>query len=198
MISEWMERIKRSELTISDFFSTYNVPFSKAQYFIYKKLLAAESSDDLTDQRKLGGNRKLSLEAEGFLLGCVVSNPEVTLAWLQKIIQKKFSCEISLSSISRAIKRRSDNQICLPKGRPKLKLEKEVVINPLGGFEIIVAIAYQLGWPQRAADIISNKINELKNSKEFIINAELTDKESRTKSGKFSRKYNQRSDVRIN
>lgn len=198
MIIVWMERIGRSELTISDFFSNHKVPFSKAQYFNYKRQIAIAGHEGLQDRRNLGGNRKISLEAEGFLLGCVKSNPDVTLEWLQKAIQENFNCKLSLPAISRAIKRVSENQIYLPIGRPKSKSEKEAIINPLGGFEIIVAIAYHLGWPQRIAGLISNRVDELKTTKEFEINAEKTDTEGRNESGKFSKYYNRREDVRAN
>ncbi len=73
---------------------------------------------------------------------------------------------------------------------------KEPEINPLGGFEIIVAIAYHLGWPHRVADIITRKINDLKSSCEFKENALRTDSEGRDASGKFSKFCNQREDVR--
>ena len=198
MILEWIGRISHSELTITGIFEKYNVPFSKAQYFNYKKQIAIAGPEGLQDRRKLGGNRKLNLEAEGFLRGSIKSNPDVTLKWLQSAIYEDFTCELSLSAISRALKRICGNQISLSIGRPKSISKKEDVINPLGGFEIIVAIAYHLGWAQRIADLISNEINVLTDTEEFKINAEKTDKKGRKKSGKFSRRYNQRKDVRVN
>ncbi len=198
MIIDWMERIKHSELTIVDFFKHHKVPFSKAQYFNYKKQIEIAGPSGLQDRRNRGGNRKLVPEAEGFLLGCVKSNPDVTLGWLQNAIQEDFNCQLSTPAICRAIKRISENQVNLTKGRPKSPTVKESVINPLGGFEIIVAIAYHLGWPQRIADLITNRIDELKSSQEFKINAEQPDREGRKASGKFSKFYNQREDVRAN
>ena len=58
--------------------------FSIAQYFINKKQLALSGPEGIQDRRRRGGNRKLIEEAEGFLLGCVKSNPDVTLEWLQQ------------------------------------------------------------------------------------------------------------------
>jgi hypothetical protein len=74
--------------------------------------------------------------------------------------------------------------------------KQEVVTNPVGGFEIIVAIAYHLGWGQRVAELIFDEIKELKSKKAFKINAEKIDKHGRDASGKFSPRYNQRQDVR--
>jgi transposase len=198
MIIDWMERIKHSELTIVDFFKHHKVPFSKAQYFNYKKQIEIVGPSGLQDRRNRGGNRKLSREAEGFLLGCVKSNPDATLGWLQNAIQESFNCHLSTPAICRAIKRVAENQVNLTKGRPKSATVREAVINSLGGFEIIVAIAYHLGWPQWIADLITNRINELKSTQEFKINAEQTDREGRNASGKFSKFYNQRRDVRAN
>jgi hypothetical protein len=192
----WLQRIESSELSIAAFFKEYEVPFSRAQYFIYKKQLALSGAEGLQDRRRRGGNRKLSEEAEGFLLGCVKSKPEVTLEWLQQAIKENFSCEVDLSTISRAIKRVSGNQAQLPRGRRKSIFEQKVVINPIGGFEIIVAIAYQLGWAQRVTEVISNEIEELKQSKLFERNAEKSDQKGRKKSGKFSARYNRRKEVR--
>jgi hypothetical protein len=198
LILEWVKRISQSKFSIANFFTDYDVPFSKAQYFIYKKQLEIAGPAGLTDGRERGGNRKLSPGVEGFLLGCVKSNSDITLEWLQKSLQDNFNCSVSLSSISRAIKRISKEQVHLPIGRRKSILKKEVVINPLGGFEIIVALAFYLGWPQRVAELISSEINELKNSDEFKSNVEQTDRTGRDKSGKFTKDYNQREDVRAN
>ncbi len=118
-IIDWVERIKHSELTIVDFFKQNIVPFSKAQYFNYKKRLKIAGPAGLQDRRSLGRKRKLSPEAEGFLLGCVKSNPDVTLDWLQNAIKESYDCHLSKSSICRAVKRVSKNQISLAKGRPK-------------------------------------------------------------------------------
>ena len=198
VIIEWVKRISQSEVSIAKFFTDYEVPFSKAQYFIYKKQLKIAGSAGLKDGRTRGGNRKLNHEAEAFLLGCVTTKSDVTLEWLQKSLQDKLRYSVSLSSISRAIKRISKNQVHLPIGRRKSILKKEVVVNPLGGFEIIVALACYLRWPQRVAELISSQTDELKNREEFKSNAERTDRTGRDKSGKFTVDYNQREDVRVN
>jgi len=192
----WMQRIEGSALSIAVFFKEHEVPFSKAQYFIYKKQLALSGPEGIQDRRSRGGNRKLSEEAEGFLLGCVKTKPDVTLEWLQGEIKKNFSLEVDQSAISRAIKRVSSNQAHLLRGRRKSTPKPEVVINPVGGFEIIVAIAYHLGWGQRVAEVITNEITELKQRKAFKRNAGRSDKQGRTKFGKFSARYNKRKEVR--
>jgi transposase len=198
LVIEWLERIERSNFKIAAFFKNHKVPFSKAQYFIYKKRYSIGGTESLKDQRKEGGNRRLSQQAEGFLLGCVKSNPDVKLEWLQQALKEEFSCHVNKSTISRALKRVSGEHSPLPKGRRKSLSEQETVINPLGGFEIIVAIAYHLGWPQRVAECISEEINNLKSTKEFEMNAQQKDKKGRDKGGRFSKDYNQRKEIRVN
>ena len=195
-ILNWLERINRSELTIAAFFANHDVPFSKAQYFNYKKQVAIAGPGGLQDRRKRGGNRKLSNEAEGFLYGFVKGNPDVTLGWLQQAIKENFSRELSRSAISRAIKRMSGDQALLPKGRRRSVFKQEAVVNPVGGFEIIIAIAYHLGWATRIAALISDEIEALKATQAFELNAENPDKKGRNKSGQFSWRYNQRKEVR--
>ena len=107
MILGWIERIGRSELSVVDFFKNNKVPFSKAQYFNYKKQISIAGPEGLEDRRKLGGNRKLTVEAEGFLRGSIKSKPDVTLEWLQCAISENFDCEVSASAISRAVKIRA-------------------------------------------------------------------------------------------
>ena len=85
---------------------------------IIKSNFAIAETEGLQDRRKLGGNTKLSLEAEGVFRGRIKTRPDVTLEWLQDSIQKDVSCELSLSAISRALKRICGDQGCLSKGRP--------------------------------------------------------------------------------
>ena len=117
MILEWLDRIDQSELSVSNFFKHHSIPFSKAQYFNYKKRVTKEGVEGLQDRRRHGGNRKLTPESEGFILGCVQSNPTVKLEWLQRSIEENFSYELSVSAISRALKRISKDLDISYKGR---------------------------------------------------------------------------------
>ncbi len=40
IIVTWLKRIQNSELSVSQFFFQYTVPFSRSQYFVYKKKFA--------------------------------------------------------------------------------------------------------------------------------------------------------------
>ena len=104
-IVKWIERIETSDLSVSKFLKTRNVPFSRAQYFNYKRRLEKHGSNGLMDRRLEGNNRKLTPKHEVFLKGCVSGNPEISLAELQQSLMDEFHCEISLRSIDRALVR---------------------------------------------------------------------------------------------
>jgi len=196
-VAEWVERIDKSALTVSIFFETNDIPFSRAQYFIYKRRLAESGVDGLIDRRIIGGNRKITHEQEIFLKGCLRGNSDVALSWLQQMLVEEFDCEVNLSTVSRALTRIAPDRELRVGGRPKTKKQKATQ-NVLGGFELIIALAYHLGWPQKAADIICNAIDGLKESDLFKTDNINLDKKGRGSSGHFSKRYNQRKDVRVN
>ncbi len=193
-IIEWMERIEKSPLSVSRFFTTNDIPFSRAQYFIYKRRLEESGVDGLIDKRSIGGNRKITREQESFLKGCVRGNHNVSLNWLREMLEEEFNCKVDLSTISRALTRINPDRELRVAGRPKTK-KPNITQNVLGGFELIIALAYHLGWPQRTADVICRAVDALIKSDVFKTDSSQ-DKEGRNESGHFTRHYNQRKDVR--
>lgn len=160
-IITWLKRIQSSELSVSQFFSQHTVPFSRSQYFLYKKKFAESGIDGLVDQRKNGGNRKIGLREEAFLQGYVTGGGSVILEDLQKILKNKLNCDVTLTTIKRKLDKIVPNQFSAKIGRPTSKTAK-TMYNPLGGFELLVAIAYYLEWPQRTTDAINLAIRSLK------------------------------------
>jgi hypothetical protein len=196
-ISKWIKRIEKSGLSVATFFETRRVPFSRAQYFIYKRRLQELGPDGLTDQRTIGGNRKLASEHLGFLKGCIKGDPNISLGELQQSLLEEFQCDVSLRSISRVLAvvdpGRKGNR-----GRPRKPESAHVALNSLGGFELIVAVAYHLGWPQRTADVIAGVVDSLKRSKEFKVSRRRANTAGKNRAGEFTRRYNQRRDVKRN
>jgi len=196
-ILEWLERIEKSELPMSTFFEMYQVPFSRAQYFLYKKRFQEDGLDGILDRRKTGGNRKITCHEETFLKGCIKGNPDVSLRELQEALKEEFHREISLSAISRALNRILPGREHKRGGKPTSK-PPEVVHNALGGFELIIAVAYHLGWPERTAGIIGRACEALKRSAGFESSRDLVDRTGRNPSGHFTKDYNQHQEVRAN
>jgi len=196
-VVEWVERIEKSTLSVSKFFETHDIPFSRAQYFIYKRRLEESGFDGLIDKRSVGGNRKITHEQEVFLKGCLRSNHDVSLGWLQQMLAEEFNCEVNFSTVSRALTRIFPDRELKVGGRPKTK-KQNITQNVLGGFELIIALAYHLKWPQRTADVICNAVGVLKESDIFKADNNDQDKKGRNESGCFTKCYNQRKEVRAN
>lgn len=194
IIVTWLRRIQRSELSVSQFTSKYTVPFSRSQYFVYKKKFAVRYIDGLADQRNNGKNRKMNLREEAFLQGYVNGSSSIVLEELQTILKDKFDGEVSLTTIKRQVDK-TRGITSLPKiGRPLSRVPKRMY-NPLGGFELLVAMAYYLKWPQRTTDAITRAKGVIK-SEDINQNCQKLDFSVRNQLGQFTSSYNQRLDVR--
>jgi len=102
-IIAWLSRIETSGCTIAEFFEKYNVPFSRSQYYLYKSRLKDFGESRLRDKRSEGGNRKLTGEGEAFVAGCVESNSDISLQWIQGALRKRFGVTLSPSGVTRLL-----------------------------------------------------------------------------------------------
>ena len=195
-IKVWLDKIEQTELSVARFFEKYPVPFSRSQYYLYSQKLRRFGESGLHDKRNKGGNRKVSSESETFIVGCVESNPEVSPKWLQAAVNKRFGLTLSPSGMTRVLQRLYPDKEKRKRGRPKKKDEQEILYNSCGGFELIVALAYHLGWPQMTADAIKDAVKSLKRTKAFRSSNSYSDKKDRDKGGRFTAQYNQREDIR--
>jgi transposase len=191
----WLAKIEKSKLSVGRFFEKYPVPFSRSQYYLYSQKLRRFGESGLHDKRSEGGNRKVSSESEAFVVGCVESNPEVSPKWLVEAVNKRFGLTLSPSGMTRVLHRLYPDKEKRTRGRPKKK-DQEILYNSCGGFELIVALAYYLGWPQMTADAIEDAVKSLKRTKAFRSSNSYSDKKDRDKLGRFTAQYNQREDIR--
>ena len=192
---KWIELIEASDLSVSNFFDCFTVPFSRAQYFRYKKRMQAHGPDGLVDQRSKGGSRKITSEQEIFIKGCIKADEAVSLGWLQNALKEEFDCEVSVSAVSRTIARIEPDRPRNVGGRPKSQ-KPRAFTNALGGFELIVAVAYHLGWPQRTAAVICSVIDSLKKTEEFETSRSRASTKGKNQAGRFTGRYNRRREVR--
>jgi hypothetical protein len=196
-IVKCITQIEASNLSVTKFFKTKSVPFSRAQYYNYKRRLQQCGSDGLIDRRFMGMNRKLTSEHEIFLKGYIQGNSDALLENVHQALLDEFHCNVSARTVGRALLRidphRQQNV-----GRPPKRIEHPVESNPLGGFELIIAVAYHLGWPQRTGDVISEAIARLKRTYAFTKGRPKKDTQGRNKAGEFTRRYNERRIVRKN
>lgn len=58
MILRVIEEVEKSPLSINQYFKEKNVPFGRAQYYLYKNALMKRGIEDLYDMRGKGNNLK--------------------------------------------------------------------------------------------------------------------------------------------
>jgi hypothetical protein len=196
-ITAWIEKIQKSDLSLEDFLAKHSVPFSRSQYYKYLCRINTEGIVGIEDKRKLGGNRKATSDIESFVHGCIARDPSVRNQWLRDKVEENYGCSLSLSGITRILQRTNQARSTWNKGRPRTHHATAVKSqNPCGGFELIVAIAYYLGWPGMVADGISEAIVSLKKSDTFESSDRYRDAKGRKLDGRFARSYNQRKEIR--
>ena len=190
-IVKWLDRVKRSRLPTSAFFAKYDVPFSLAQFYRYRKALDEGSLEELADGRSRGNNRKIHPEAEGFLVGYMSANPQATAKELRKMIRKRFRIDLSKPGMSHCLKRlgiKTERQVRSEKPQSRAA--------PYAGFELVVSLAWHFGWPQWAAEVIEGAIDRASRRKRFS-REENPDLKGRSRRGRFTARYNRRRDVRL-
>ena len=191
----WLEKIEKSNLSISEFYKKFKVPFSRSQYYIYCKKYYELGEIGLQDKRSEGGNKKTNFQSEAFITGCIAANENVSPQWLIKELAERYDCKLTPSGITRLIQRLHPEMGKRSKGRPKI-YEDTQLYNSCGGFELIIALAYHLGWPQMTANTIKNTLKSLKRTNAFKSSANYYDPKGRDKLGRFTAEYNQREDIR--
>lgn len=195
-IVTWLNRIEESPLTVVDFFEkNTDVPFSRPQYYRHLKKVREGGEQALYARKQTGGNRKLSAEAEAFIAGCVGRDPHVSPLWIREMLAEKYECALSPSGITRALNRLHPELEKRGRGRPRID-KREGEDNACGGFELIVALAYHLGWPQMTAGAVKEEVRGLKRRKAFRVSERYVNKRGRDEKGRFTKEYSRRADVR--
>ena len=152
-IRKWLERVERSQLSAPAFFAKYQVPFSLAQFYRYRQAMQEQGMASLTDGRRRGNNRRVPAEAEGFLVGYVSAHPQASPAELRRVMGQRLEIELSQPGMHQCLKRLG---ISRPRAvQPALPLGTPTVY---AGFELVVALAWHFGWPQRSAQVIRRAI----------------------------------------
>ncbi|KKL58170.1 hypothetical protein LCGC14_2228070 [marine sediment metagenome] len=109
----------------------------------------------------------------------------------REALEKKFDCKLSPSGVTRALQRLYPGLSMRKRGRPRNDKE-ETQHNSCGGFELIVALAYHLGWPQIVAEVVNDSIASLKRTKTYRESHNNSDMEGRDERGRFTSEYSLR------
>lgn len=192
VILKWLERFERSGLSAPAFFAKYCVPFSLVQFYRYRKSILEGGIDSLTDGRSQGNHRRVHGEAEGFLMGYVSAHPSATEAELQRVMRERFGIEISQPGMSQCLKR-----LGIRRPWPRQRAQPLRVPLVYAGFELVVALAWHFGWPQRTAEVIGQATARARRSKCFAAPEGGADVKGRSRGGQFTARYNRRRQVRV-
>lgn len=190
-IMKWLDRVGRSRLSAPEFFAKYKVPFSLTQLYRYRKALDEAGAKGLDDRRSQGNHRRLHAEAEGFLVGYASAHPEARQAELRREILKRFSIAMSQPGFSQALARLGLKR----PGKPAVAKVRSWAA-PYAGFELVVALARHVGWPQWTAEVILEGIRQARRGGRFA-GGKAPDLRCRNRRGQFTARYNRRADVRL-
>lgn len=191
LIVRYLKRIDESKLLVQEFFQKYRVPFSLAQYYRYRKVYERHDVQGLHDGRAQGNNRRLTADAQSFLLGFHAANANAKLTDYQSALINQTGVCVDLATISRFF---SANDISLVKPKsPKI----ETFEIPYGGFEIIAALAWHLKWPEATARQIQQVTSQLESKLDRQPNNRRSaERRGRNAQGHFTACYNRRRYVR--
>src|SRR3990170_4543700 len=157
-IMQLMEDIEKSSLSVSQYFKEKNVPFGRAQYYIYKKIIEEKGIGGLIDLRSQGNNLKFTDEIKIFVKGLIIQNQSITSEVIQEIIQNDFGISISINLINNF---RRDNNLSL------ISPQMEQPFKESGASEIAMALAMETGIIDAITDSICFAIEKMRESQKF-------------------------------
>jgi hypothetical protein len=130
-----------------------------------------------------GGNRKIGEREEIFLKTLALHGPMPSVGNLRIMLDSELDTKVGPTAIRRTLDRLFPKRERASVGRPS-KCEANIGTNALGGFELIIALAYQLKWPSRAAKVVADAVRDQKRDQSGLIPVPR-DLKGRGKSGKL-------------
>lgn len=184
--------IEESDLSIREYFNQNIVPFTRPQYYIYRKILRQYGEEGLRDKRTAGNNTKLTQRIKDYIISVVTENRSIPSSQLQVKIQNQFGIKISESSLNNFRASTSLTRVSPP---PK----KECKHQKSGGGEILTALSFFTHITDIYTQTIIEQMDEVRDSPLFKQNKNIPqDNPDYRKQGKFTREYNQLKLVREN
>ena len=95
-----IHKIEESKQPVSVYFNQNSVPFSRAQYYRYRRILQKYGEKGLRDDRKDGNYTKLTERIKDYVLAIVKENRSISSSQLQSKIINQFNVQISLSGLN--------------------------------------------------------------------------------------------------
>ncbi len=186
-ISQAVERIERSPLSAEAYLRRYGAPFSIAQFYRYRATLSTQGKPGLRDRRQDGNHRRLGPDEMTFIRGFVKDRAEVSPSQVQRAVSEECGVGVHRSTMSRVLNKLG--VVCARRGREVVKRERV----SCAGFELIAALAVQLGWPEHTARCLREAI-ECRGAEPQP--SGRADTYGRNAKGQFTKRYNRRASVR--
>jgi transposase len=173
-----MKEVEHSPLSVNQYFRENATPFSRCQYYLYKKVLDQRGIQGLYDQRKQGNNVKFTHDMKNFVLGMVKSNRSMACSELQQALTEEFGVTIS-STVLNDFRREHG----LSRTQPRMQES--------GASEMVIALALDSGFIQTITDAIYRSVQQKKASEPFRASLSFPKDHSELRShGQFTPEYN--------
>lgn len=187
-----INKIKKSTLSVREYFKTNTVPFSEAQFYNYCNILKKYGEEGMYDKRQDGNSTKLIQPIKDYIKFTVKEDKSISSSQVAEKIQKEFKTKISRQSINNY--RKSVGLI-----RESPSKENQYQRQESGGGEIITSLALYTNLIDVFTQTIQKCVNEVKQLASFeeAKGFKKDYPEYRCK-GKFTLHYNKLKSVREN
>jgi len=95
-----IHKIGELKQPVSVYFNQNSVPFSRAQYYCYRRILQKYGEKGLRDKRKDGNYTKLTERIKDCVIAIVKENRSISSPQFQGKILNQFGVQISVSSLN--------------------------------------------------------------------------------------------------
>ena len=86
-----IQNIKESKLPITTYFKQNSVPFTREQYYRYRRTLKKSGEDGLRDKRKDGNYTKLTEQIKDYIIATVTENRSISSPQLQGLMMRSIA-----------------------------------------------------------------------------------------------------------
>lgn len=187
-----IRKIEESKQPVVVYFNQNSVPFSRAQYYRYRRLLLKYGEEGLRDERKDGNYTKLTERIKDYVIAIVKENRSISSSQLQSKILNQFDVQISLSSLNNFRASASLTRLPTPK-------EEKYIRQKSGGGEILTSLSLFTHIMELYTKTIVEQANAVRQSPLFEQKKDIEKNNPDIRlHGKITREYNQLESVREN
>lgn len=185
-----IRQIENSNLSVREYFATNPTPFSRVQYYAYRKALKEHGEAGLIDKRRNGNYRKVTQEMRDYMKVRMQEEPSISEGELREAIEKRFGTAVSKATLNNL--RRSEGM-----QREKLTAKEQPLGRRSGGGEILTSLIFHSGILDVMTKTIMSRIDEVRESSSFKPKKGIgKDHPQSREKGRFTSEYNQLKSVR--